>query len=117
MAARIGYDRFGRSDQPMVFGHEFSGAVAEYGPGCRGDVATGAPVVALPLVRGPRGIDAVGLSPHAPGAYAEQLVVQESMMLPVPNGLGPTSPRSPSRWPSPGTPCSGARSASARWRS
>jgi threonine dehydrogenase-like Zn-dependent dehydrogenase len=31
----------------------------------------------------------VGLSAHAPGAYAEQLLVQESLMMPVPNGLAP----------------------------
>src|SRR5256885_13449689 len=29
----------------------------------------------------------VGLSVDAPGAYAEQLLVQESLMMPVPNGL------------------------------
>jgi threonine dehydrogenase-like Zn-dependent dehydrogenase len=89
MAARTGYGRFGRSDEPLVFGHEFSGAVAEYGPGCRGRMPTGTPVVAVPLLRGAHGVDAVGLSSHAPGAYAEQLLVQESMMMPVPNGLGP----------------------------
>src|SRR3954447_5765797 len=87
LADDLGYDRFGRSTQPVVFGHEFSGAVAEYGTGCRQDVPTGSPVVALPLIRGPEGVDTVGLSVHAPGAYAEQLIAQESMMLPVPNGL------------------------------
>ncbi len=87
MAARAGYDRFGRSEQPVVFGHEFCGSVAEYGPKARGDVQTGTPVVALPLLRADSGVDAVGLSVHAPGAYAEQLLVEESMMLPVPNGL------------------------------
>ena len=46
-------------------------------------------MVALPLIRGARGIDPVGLTAHSPGAYAEQLVAQESMMLPVPNGLAP----------------------------
>jgi threonine dehydrogenase-like Zn-dependent dehydrogenase len=89
LAAKIGYERFGRSGQPVVFGHEFSGTVAEYGPKTRAKLATGTPVVALPLVRGTHGIDAVGLSTHAPGAYAEQLVVQESMMMAVPNGLAP----------------------------
>ncbi len=87
MAARAGYDRFGRSQEPVVFGHEFCGSVAEYGPKARGDVATGSPVVALPLLRGGPGVDTIGLSVHAPGAYAEQLLVEESMMLPVPNGL------------------------------
>jgi threonine dehydrogenase-like Zn-dependent dehydrogenase len=87
LAQEAGYDRFGRSSEPVVFGHEFSGEVAEYGPGSKRAVPAGTPVVALPLLRGPGGIDPVGLSAHAPGGYAEQLVVQESMMLPVPNGL------------------------------
>ena len=30
-----------------------------------------------------------GCRSHAPGAYAEQMLVQESMMMPVPNGLAP----------------------------
>jgi threonine dehydrogenase-like Zn-dependent dehydrogenase len=87
LSQSLGYDRFGRSSQPVVFGHEYSGAVAEYGPGTKKTVPTGAPVVALPLIRNGSIIDTVGLSQHAPGAYAEQLLVQESMMLAVPNGL------------------------------
>ncbi len=89
MAARAGYDRFARSDQPIVFGHEFCGEVAEHGPGGKGSLPTGTPVVALPLLRNEQGIDTTGLSVHAPGAYAEQMLVQESLMLPVPNGLDP----------------------------
>jgi threonine dehydrogenase-like Zn-dependent dehydrogenase len=89
LAAREGYQRFGRSDQPVVFGHEFCGEIAEYGPGTRRQSPTGAHVVALPLLRGSEGVDALGLSMHAPGAYAEQLLVEESLMLPVPNGLRP----------------------------
>jgi threonine dehydrogenase-like Zn-dependent dehydrogenase len=87
LAERAGYRRFGRSHEPVVFGHEFSGEVAEHGPGCKRDLPTGTSVVALPLVRGGAGVDTIGLSAHAPGAYAEQLVAQESMLLPVPNGL------------------------------
>jgi threonine dehydrogenase-like Zn-dependent dehydrogenase len=87
LASRLGYDRFARSEQQIVYGHEFSGELAEHGPGCRRTVPEGAPVVALPLLRGDAGVDTIGLSVHAPGAYAEQVVVQESMMMPVPNGL------------------------------
>jgi threonine dehydrogenase-like Zn-dependent dehydrogenase len=87
--AQTGYDGFMRSDQQVVFGHEFSGRVAEYGPRCRKRVATGAPVVALPLLRRGDGVHALGLSAHAPGAYAEQVVVEESLMLAIPNGLSP----------------------------
>ena len=87
VTAQAGYDRLGRSSEPIVFGHEFSGEVAEYGPGAKAGVPTGAPVVALPLIRNHGHVDGVGLSAHAPGAYAEQLIVEESLMLPVPNGL------------------------------
>jgi threonine dehydrogenase-like Zn-dependent dehydrogenase len=87
MAARTGYDRFARSDQPIVFGHELCGVVVEHGPRCRKDSPTGTRVVALPLLRGSSGVDTVGLSVHAPGAYAEQMLVQESLMMPVPDGL------------------------------
>jgi threonine dehydrogenase-like Zn-dependent dehydrogenase len=87
LAERVGYQRFGRSSEPVVFGHEFCGEVVEHGPGCRKSSPTGTPVVALPLLRGSEGVDTVGLSMHAPGAYAEQLLVEESLMMPVPNGL------------------------------
>ena len=87
MAERVGYHRFARSDEQIVFGHEFCGEVAEYGPGCRREVPAQTRVVALPLLRGGGGVDTVGLSVHAPGAYAEQMLVEESLMMPVPNGL------------------------------
>ena len=89
LARRAGYERFGRSDEPVVFGHEFCGELAEHGPGCKRDVPTGTPVVALPLLRAAGGIDTIGLSAHAPGAYAEQVIAQESLTLAIPNGLGP----------------------------
>ncbi len=85
--AEAGYDGYMRSDQEIVFGHEFAGQVAEYGPGCQKKVPTGAAVVALPLLRQGGEIHAIGLSSSAPGAYAEQLVIEESLMMPIPNGL------------------------------
>ncbi len=85
----IGYEDFMRSSQSVVFGHEFCGEVAEYGPGTRKPAPSGAHVVALPLVRGGEDVHALGLSTAAPGAYADQVVVEESLMLPVPNCLPP----------------------------
>src|SRR3954454_14110388 len=87
--AEAGYEGFMRSDQRVVFGHEFCGEVAEYGPRCRKKVESGTPVVALPLTRRGGDVHAIGLSAHAPGAYAEQVVVEESLMLPLTNGLAP----------------------------
>lgn len=84
---QAGYPDFMRSSERVVFGHEFSGTVAEYGAGCRKQAPAGAPVVALPLLRADGKPHAIGLSTHALGAYAEHIIVEESLMLPVPNGL------------------------------
>lgn len=85
----VGYESFMRSDQSVVFGHEFVGSVAEYGPGCKRETPTGSHVVALPLMRRGGVMEATGLSAAAPGAYAEHVVVEEALMSPVPNGLPP----------------------------
>ncbi len=87
--AEAGYDGFMRSDQRVVFGHEFCGEVAGYGPRSRKKVAAGTPVVALPLLRRGDEVHAIGLSAAAPGAYAEEVVVEESLMFELPNGLSP----------------------------
>jgi threonine dehydrogenase-like Zn-dependent dehydrogenase len=85
----MGYDGFMRSEQSVVFGHEFCGTVAEYGPKTRRKVPTGAQVVALPLTQRGGQYHGIGLAADAPGAYAEQVIVEESLMLAVPNGLPP----------------------------
>jgi len=89
VAFETGYEDLMRSDQDIVMGHEFCGEIVEYGLGCRRSVPTGTTVVALPLLRTRGTIHAIGLSAAAPGAYAEQLLVQESLTVPVPNGLPP----------------------------
>ncbi len=85
--AEAGYDGFGRSHEQVVFGHEFVGTIAEHGPKTSKKHKTGTPVVALPLVRMPSGMHAIGLSASAPGAYAERVLIEEAFMMPVPNGL------------------------------
>ncbi|HEY7832839.1 MAG TPA: alcohol dehydrogenase catalytic domain-containing protein, partial [Ktedonobacterales bacterium] len=49
--AEAGYDGFMRSEQRVVFGHEFCGEVAAYGPECAKPLAPGTRVVAVPLLR------------------------------------------------------------------
>jgi threonine dehydrogenase-like Zn-dependent dehydrogenase len=85
--AETGYPDFMRSHQSVVFGHEFCGEVLDHGPSTRKALKPGTPVVALPLLRRGKEVHALGLSTHAPGAYAERLVVEQSLALPVPNGL------------------------------
>ncbi|HTH85579.1 zinc-binding dehydrogenase [Mycobacterium sp.] len=82
-----GYPDFMRSTQSVVFGHEFCGEVIDHGPKTRKAPKAGTPVVALPLLRRGKDVHTVGLSAKAPGAYAERLVVEQSLALPVPNGL------------------------------
>ncbi len=85
--AETGYPDFMRSSQSVVFGHEFCGEVLDHGPGTRKALRVGTPVVAVPLVRRGKDVHAIGLSTAAPGGYAEQLVVEQSLALPIPNGL------------------------------
>ena len=82
-----GYPDFMRSTQSVVFGHEFCGEVIDHGPKTRKAPKAGTPVVALPLLRRGKDVHTVGLSAKAPGAYAERLVVEQSLAVPVPNGL------------------------------
>ena len=85
--AEAGYDGFMRSDQQVVFGHEFCGEVVDYGPQSKRKVPTGGLVVGLPLLRRGGEIHATGLSSAAPGAYAEHVLIEESLMFAVPNGV------------------------------
>lgn len=88
-AAEIGYPHLMRHGDRTVMGHEFSGTVLEYGPGTRRRWDVGTPVVAMPLLGTPEGIHLTGLTPKAPGAYAEKVLVSEAVTLPVPEGLDP----------------------------
>lgn len=85
IAAEIGYDGFMRSNEEIVLGHEFSGIVTAAGKGSR--LKEGTPVVSFPLLRRGSQVHTTGLSAQAPGAYAEQVLVQDALSLPVPNGL------------------------------
>lgn len=85
--AAVGYDDFMRGDTPVVLGHEFSGEVAERGRGVAKEFKTGTTVVSFPLLRANDGVHLTGLSPLAPGGYAEQVLAEASMTFVVPNGL------------------------------
>ncbi len=85
--AVTGYDGFMRSDQHVVLGHEVCGEVLDHGQRTRKTPRPGTRVVALPLLRRGDAVHAVGLSESAPGGYAEQMLVEQSLALPVPNGL------------------------------
>lgn len=83
----VGYGDFMRSDTPVVMGHEFCGAVAERGRRVPKEFKLGTTVVSFPLVRANGGVHLTGLSPLAPGGYAEQVLAEAAMSFVVPNGL------------------------------
>lgn len=83
----MGYPDFMRGDTATVMGHEFSGVVTERGPKTPKALKEGTTVVSFPLVRSHGGVHLTGLSPLAPGAYAERVLVEASLTFPVPNGL------------------------------
>ena len=85
---RVGYDQsFPSQADPLVFGHELCCEVLDYGAGCHERIARGTRVVAQPFLRTAGGIEVAGLSKFATGGYAERMLLQESALVPVPNGL------------------------------
>ena len=91
MLANVEYNDFVRSDTPVVMGHEFSGMVADRGRKVGKVFAPGTSVVTFPLLRAQGGVHMTGLSPKAPGAYAEQVLAEAAMTFVVPNGLDPAT--------------------------
>ncbi|MEK6638461.1 MAG: zinc-binding dehydrogenase [Pseudomonadota bacterium] len=87
LMTRAGFDGFQRSHEAVVFGHEFCGEVLDYGAGTAKSHKPGTRVVAVPILRRGSEFDLVGNSARSPGAYAERMLVQESLMVPIPNGL------------------------------
>lgn len=59
----------------------------DYGPGTKRRIKPGTRVVAPPIVRWGNEIDMAGLSPRSNGGYAEAMLLDEMVLMPVPNGL------------------------------
>lgn len=71
----------------LVMGHEFCAEILDYGPGTGRALAPGTRVCSMPtLIRNGRALG-VGFSHDFPGGYADRMVLNESLLLPVPNGL------------------------------
>lgn len=87
MAGEVGYAHFMRSSRSVVMGHEFVGEVVSYGPRTHGRWKPGTRVVSLPLLETGDGLHMTGLSEHASGGYAEQILVSEAVTFEVPDGV------------------------------
>ena len=83
----VGYEGAMRADTPTVFGHEFCGEIVGRGRGVGRRFRPGTTVVSFPLLRAGGAVHLTGLSPHAPGGYAERVLAEAALSFAVPNGL------------------------------
>src|SRR5580658_4605012 len=70
-----------------VFGHEFCAEILEHGPDTAKTLPVGTRVCSVPIILGTSGIEQIGYSNLYPGALAEQIALQEALLLPVPDSL------------------------------
>jgi threonine dehydrogenase-like Zn-dependent dehydrogenase len=70
-----------------VFGHEFCAEILDHGPGSAKTLKAGTRVVSVPMTMNGMGVELLGFSNRLPGGFAEQMLLTEAMVLPVPNGL------------------------------
>jgi threonine dehydrogenase-like Zn-dependent dehydrogenase len=70
-----------------VFGHEFCAEIVEHGPDTARTLPVGTRVCSVPIIVGPSGLEQIGYSNLYPGALAEHMVLQELLLLPVPDSV------------------------------
>ena len=70
-----------------VFGHEFCAEIVEHGPDTEATLPVGSRVCSVPIIVGPTGVEQIGYSNQYPGALAEHMVLQEMLLVPVPDEL------------------------------
>lgn len=88
LTSKVGFKGVATSKDKFIFGHEFCGTILDYGPKTRKQFKPDTLVCAMPLLKvGDLGYQSTGLSPNASGGYAEQILVEKSLMFAVPNGL------------------------------
>ncbi len=74
-------------ERDIVMGHEFCVEVVEHGEGCQKTLKPGARACSIPVLIRDGGVRAVGYSNDVPGGYAEYMLLNEMLLLEVPNGL------------------------------
>jgi threonine dehydrogenase-like Zn-dependent dehydrogenase len=71
----------------VIMGHEFCAEIVDFGADTSQTLKAGTRVCSMPIAFGPQGAGAVGYSNDFPGGYGELMVLNEMMLLEVPNGL------------------------------
>lgn len=75
------------ADRDVVFGHEFSCEVVEYGPDTPKRLAPGTQVVSMPLTIEDQTVHGLGYNNDVAGGFAQFMPLADRMLLPIPNGL------------------------------
>ena len=71
----------------FVPGHEYVGEVLDYGPGCERRVKPGRRVTSVPVMRAGGAHKVIGYSHECPGGFGELMLLDEAMLLEVPDGM------------------------------
>ena len=74
-------------DHDVVMGHEFCAEVLDFGPDCQHKSKPGQKVCSIPVVLGPGWRRTVGYSNDYAGGYGEFMLLQEALLLPIPDNL------------------------------
>ena len=75
-------------DQDLVMGHELSVKVLDTGAGVDG-IEADTIMAAMPFLTTPEGLAVPGYDNRYPGGYSQQMLLDPTALLPVPNGLAP----------------------------
>lgn len=70
----------------IMLGHEFCAEIAEFGPQTQRHLAVGSRVTSVPILLSQGGAG-IGVTPGLAGAYSEYFVVDESLLLAVPENV------------------------------
>lgn len=73
--------------RPFVPGHEFVGEVLDYGRGSKRTVRSGRRVTSIPIMRAGGAHAVVGYSHECPGGFGELMLLDETLMIELPDGL------------------------------
>ncbi|WP_395397184.1 zinc-binding dehydrogenase [Novosphingobium sp. BL-8A] len=73
--------------RPFVPGHEYVGEVLDYGPGSDRRIKTGRRVTSVPIMRTGGSHSVIGFSHECPGGFGELMLLDETMLLEVSDGL------------------------------
>lgn len=71
--------------RPVVFGHEFVGRVASYGPDTEHRIPVGSRVVSMPFLPREQPVMLGFSGAETPGGYAERMVLSEPLLIEVPD--------------------------------